>query len=64
MKLSPYPPRMGKITEDTRPHGDFCHREVGCIPNIDIDLNEFRKYIKLIVQTKRYKMNAKYKILE
>lgn len=37
---------------------------VGCIPNIDIDLNEFRKYIKLIVQTKRYKMNAKYKILE
>ena len=37
---------------------------VGCIPNIDIDLNEFHKYIKLIVQTKRYKMNAKYKILE
>ena len=33
------------------------------MPNIDIDINKFYKYIKLSVQTKGYKMNARYKNL-
>ena len=36
---------------------------VGCIPNIDIDINEFCKHIKLSVLTKSCKMNAEYKNL-
>ena len=36
---------------------------VRCIPNRDIDINEFCKHIKLTVQTKGYKMNAEYKNL-
>ena len=33
------------------------------IPNIDIDINELCKHIKLSVQAKGYKMNAEYKNL-
>ena len=33
------------------------------IPNIDIDINEFYKHIKLSAHAKGYKMNAKYKNL-
>lgn len=31
------------------------------IPNIDIDIDEFFKYVKLSVQTKGFKMNVEYK---
>lgn len=31
---------------------------VSCMPNVDIDINEFCKHSKLSVHTKGYKMNA------
>lgn len=36
---------------------------VSCMPNVDIDINEFCKHSKLSVHTKGYKMNAKYKTI-
>ncbi|KAK2663017.1 hypothetical protein Ddye_001591 [Dipteronia dyeriana] len=36
---------------------------VGCLPDIDIDINEFCRKIKLSIQTKGFDMNAEYKNL-